>query len=759
MKRAKLSKRLLALLLTVLMTISMLPIYAEGVLQPEATGDVSEPALRVIVTAKINALAEGNFNSGLDAIIQSINNQVTGVVTNSIMALMTNDAIKDMAAPMMESAIQGILNQYGITLPPGTNIGSFIDDLMGNQMVDQLLNSSLIKDIIARTVQYAVADVMGDVALPTSAVVIAERRQELIDYYTTKIFAEPERPVDPVNPGGPKTKNALPTAGTTVATPNVNVSLYDFTVTAWNKILGRNISVKTIQVNGWHVGNIGTYIDLYLLDQQFDDVDAPNLSSINYEQVMIDALKKASKDVIREKIADLKEDIKEEIEAKIQAAIDRSDAHMVRKLNLIFEELDLDITITTEDTPEAIKAKIEQALQAINGENREAVRNALAAKCAALKLDIEIKYMPMIIAKVNNIVNGINTIVIIKKAEVAVDLTGDSNFVVPAMGQAPIIATYSTLGKYRYEYLKLLPMPAQWVWSPWTGDTKTLPTLTNTLTGSGGAIQGVVWNPNLKQVTINPAAQAGIFTLKSIYQHGIFKLQATESLTVTVRRDASVATRLAIVGEKDILVPKGDVANIEHYDVVVYDQYGQVMTGVPTELSADLHPGTYLDSSNDLHVSKTASHSYMYLRGTAGLQPTSRTVRQSLELETVYKVIYLHKTPAVSANDVINVINGLEVGLQIGTSSTQFMGSSGAVKLAADDPSIIWRDWYENWRPTFPGNQTVYVRCAGMPKGVSTVNGVRPYPEEFAPSVPVPLVFTVLTPMISYNQEIGRAHV
>ncbi len=766
LKTANLQRRILALLLAVLMIVGLMPIYAEGSLTPAATGDVSEPALRAIVTAKINALADSTVSAGLDSIIEGINNLITQQVTDAIMGLLTNDAIKNLAGPALEAAIQGILNQYGITLPAGTDIGSFIDDLLGNQVVEDLLNSAIVKEIIARTVQYAVADVMDDIALPTTSETIANRKQELINEFTADIFGSPEKPVDLLNSGGPKVKisRILPSAGTSALTPTVNLSFIDFTVTAWNKILSRNFSVKTINVNGWHVGNIGSYIDLNLAIGQFGEfgeVKPPSLSDIDFEEVMLNALKRAAKDVINEKIAEFKAELKDEIEA----AIARADQHMVDKLNDIFEELGLDVVVTTEDTPEQIKAKIEDALLEIKEEHRQAVRDALAAKCAAIKFDIEVKYMPVVIAKVNRIVDCINDIRIIRKAEVAVNLNGNPTIIVPALGEDPITATYNTMGKYRYEYLKLLPIPPQWTWISWTDDATKAPVLTNSLNGSGGAIDGVSWDPDSKQVTVAPAAKSGVFTLKSVYQHSIFKLKATENLTVTVQRAPSIPTRLEIVGEKDIIVPQGDLAAIEHYDVKVYDQYGDIMSGVMTQLSADIHEGTYLDSGNDLHVSKTAPHSYMYLTATLGLQPAIRNPGPSNILAPAYKIVYLHKVCGVTGDDVNNVLNGLEEGMEIGVPARMIPVSDTSLKPAGVSEKIMWMNWYEGWDPKFPGNQTVYVRYGtdteigrDATSALSKQDSGRPEPIEFAPTTPKAIPFTVLAPALNYTQpEAGRS--
>lgn len=241
---------------------------------------VSKERLEVIVNEEVSKIDFENLK--IDEVIEEINKNITNTVTGTVQGILTPDNIKIIITPIIKGLVNEALKD--VKLPPQIDINKIIDDVIASEVVDKILTNELTQEIIERTIEYAVADIMNIIKVPTAGEIIETSKEDLTLSVIEGIWNADEA-----------TKKVL---------------YYDYKVglQGWRP-------VSTLV--GWKRSGISNKIKLDLLKVVSDNTQAPDLSSIDYETIVKNAAKRAAKDVINEKIEAVKVAINTAIQNKI----------------------------------------------------------------------------------------------------------------------------------------------------------------------------------------------------------------------------------------------------------------------------------------------------------------------------------------------------------------------------------------------------------------------------------------------------------
>lgn len=288
--KSKLRKKIVAAGLAAMMMVCFAPTTVFASEDP-----VSREKLEIMVNEEVEKLDFSNL--GIDGIIDGINKEVTNAITGTVNSLVTTDAIKELIRPTIKSLVQVALKD--VTLPAGVDVNKIIDAVLDNGtingIVDAVLTSQLTQDIIARTIEYAIADIMDIVKIPTVGEIVDASKEGLAEKAIEEIWSS-------------KKQGEYNLIFTTIK--------YDY-----NPF--QNITLKYQRPNllviptGWNRTSILLKIKGDVLLDGVLDYEKPDLSSINYEEIVLNAAKRAVTDVINEKIVEVKATINTHIQTKI----------------------------------------------------------------------------------------------------------------------------------------------------------------------------------------------------------------------------------------------------------------------------------------------------------------------------------------------------------------------------------------------------------------------------------------------------------
>lgn len=188
-----------------------------------------------------------------------------------------------------------------IELPPQVDINKIIDDVIATDVVDKILTNQLTQEILERTIQYAVADIMDIIKLPTTGEVVETSKEELIVSVIEDILNAPLIKKEG-NLGG------LAYSFDVNQYHELDISLNKITWIKWEVIC---------TPKGWNRDTIKQKIQLDLLTVLGENTKVPDLSSIDYEAIVKNAAKRAVIDIVNEKITEVKTAINVAIQNKI----------------------------------------------------------------------------------------------------------------------------------------------------------------------------------------------------------------------------------------------------------------------------------------------------------------------------------------------------------------------------------------------------------------------------------------------------------
>ena len=506
--KKELFKKAIAVLLCIGMVLGMSNVSAGA---PPSGPDVSYDTLKAIVRARVETLTLGG--SGVDAIIAGINSTVTKTVTDAVKSIATPDSLKSIAIPLISTAIKTAIAGYGVELPSDIDIDDLVSDILENQIVDTILSSDIVTEILERTIEYAVADILKGIIIPTSAEVIALQKEELTLKLTDQLFAAPT-----IKVGDEQVK--------IIGILVVPGQLYTYNLDTWYTVLGAKIP-KTITITGWNESNINDYVDKKALLISLGEIKPPDLSTIDYQQVVLASLEKAAKEVINEKIEEAKVTIKAAVEKAIDDIIKEAKMEVIKKANEAFAEMGLSVVITENDTEDTIKSKINNALKDLSYE----VLQMHMHKLAILKEEIKYKYIPMLNTMMGCIVDTIRSIKPVMGVNHQITMTGDITIKIPVINESSIDVSYTSVGEYSLEYLDMSQTPFTLRWTDWVEDTgkKVI------MTSDADDLDGVSWDATLNKITVQPDAEEGTFNVTAVYNPIGCENEITKVLTVSVQ--------------------------------------------------------------------------------------------------------------------------------------------------------------------------------------------------------------------------------
>lgn len=280
-----LRKKALAGLLAGVMTIGILPttVFADE------NDPVSKEKLETIVYEEVEKLDFSNL--GIDKIIDGINSTVTSAVqagvNTAVDVVLTADGVKTMVKPIIIGLVENAIAQSNI--PDSINITGVVekilDGVLDSGIVEKVLTSELVNDIIDRTVEYAVADIMDIVGIPTAGEILEEYKEEVAI-----------KTIDGIYNASKTEKIAL-------------YCEYDKTGPWYN---------PTYTFTAWKRSGVNTRLNIELLALVGKGYETPDLSSINYEEIVLNAAKRAATDVINERVEQIKIQINTTIQNKIE---------------------------------------------------------------------------------------------------------------------------------------------------------------------------------------------------------------------------------------------------------------------------------------------------------------------------------------------------------------------------------------------------------------------------------------------------------
>lgn len=280
-----LRKNVLAGVLAVVMTVGILPttVFATE------NDPVSKDKLETIVYEEVDKLDFSDL--GIDKIIDGINSTVTTTVQSGVNAavdtILTADGIKAMVRPIIIGLVENAVSQANI--PDSINIAGVVekilDGVLDSGIVEKVLTSDLVNDIIDRTVEYAVDDIMNMVKIPTAGDILQSSKEEVSKNTINYIY------------------NASQLEKITTYCE------YDKTGPWYN---------PTYTFTAWKRSGVKIRLNIELLALVGKGYETPDLSSINYEEIVANAAKRAVRDVINERIESIRAEINYAIQNKIE---------------------------------------------------------------------------------------------------------------------------------------------------------------------------------------------------------------------------------------------------------------------------------------------------------------------------------------------------------------------------------------------------------------------------------------------------------
>jgi hypothetical protein len=263
---------------------------------------VATPAYAAQNDQDVDAVA--TYAKLVDIVAPSVRNAYSGitgtvesVVTSTVQGMIGNPtAIKNLVTPLLKEAVKAKLSEYSISDPRIDGvIDQAVDAAVNNQIVDAILTNEFVQAVINRAIGYAVKDIVAQLG-------IAADGEAAITSIADHIWSAPRRAV----PGTATTKvksDINPPAACALG-GCTNVSYHAFDVVSWNTLFGAKTTPKEIRVTAWSVSNINTYVTgaaLVSTAGKFGEYQA-KLSTMNYQQIITNAIIRAAQDEIRDRI-------------------------------------------------------------------------------------------------------------------------------------------------------------------------------------------------------------------------------------------------------------------------------------------------------------------------------------------------------------------------------------------------------------------------------------------------------------------------
>lgn len=269
---------------------------------------VSREKLEIIVQEEVNNL---NFdNLGIDKVIEQINETVANTATSTVKSILTTENIKAIVTPIIKELVNEAIKDF--ELPPQIDINKIIDDVISSQVVDIILTNKLTQEVIERTIEYSIADIINIIKVPTTGEIIEVSKEELILSTIESVWnAEPIK----------------------IANGKYELNPYYSYKIKWIPF--------SVNVTGWNRDIIRGKVQVDLLSIVSENTKAPDLSSIDYETIIKNAAKRAVTDIINEKINQVKSTIDTVIQNKVNELKEQAEQAIKDAINSIKDKFPL----------------------------------------------------------------------------------------------------------------------------------------------------------------------------------------------------------------------------------------------------------------------------------------------------------------------------------------------------------------------------------------------------------------------------------
>jgi hypothetical protein len=285
----------------------------------------------------VNNIVAGQVDNVYGTIKGSISNYAAQLVYDTIG---NKTAIKNLAKPLVEDAIKKELKNYNISHAELDKlIDQSVEKIIDNAFIDKVLDNEFVQAVLARTVRYATSDIIDRLHID------ADRDQQ-VSSITNHIW---NANLVSVGTATTKVKSDLPVVAAAGAV--ANSSYYNFSVVSWNKLFSIKTTPKEINVTGWNSTNIGVYITgtVGLNTASKYNSYTSALKSMDYQEIIISAAKRA---------------IKDEIKERLNAMYMQGKTKVLTCLNGKLASIGVSVTLNPNDSFKKIASDIEAALRA-----------------------------------------------------------------------------------------------------------------------------------------------------------------------------------------------------------------------------------------------------------------------------------------------------------------------------------------------------------------------------------------------------------
>ncbi|MDR1237861.1 MAG: hypothetical protein LBK28_06450, partial [Propionibacteriaceae bacterium] len=276
----------------------------------------------------------------------SVISTVEGTVASTLQSTIGSpDAIIDLAAPLIKAAIKGAIAQYIQDERLDAIVDAAVDGVAESELIDRILTNEFVQAVIARTIDYAVADIVASLGLDAD-------QAATVANLISQVWNAPR-----VSVGTAETKVKSDLGSPLYALGvGLNTSYYNYNINSWNQrrvvIVNVNDTPKDITVTGWNTGNIGTLATATAtINATGKGLSAAEvLANLDYVEVIKNAALRALKD---------------EIQLRIEAAILAAKTALLNSLQTQLGNIGIVVVLNPADSWTVVKDKIETAILAL----------------------------------------------------------------------------------------------------------------------------------------------------------------------------------------------------------------------------------------------------------------------------------------------------------------------------------------------------------------------------------------------------------
>ncbi|MDR1431753.1 MAG: hypothetical protein LBI99_06505 [Propionibacteriaceae bacterium] len=326
-------KRLSVMFIATVLSLSLVapPAMAAQTNEEIDTTVASYDQLAEIVSSKVADAYAG--------VVSTVNSTVAGTLQSTIGS---PAAVIDLAAPLIKAAVKGAVAQYLQDERIDAIVDAAVDGVAESELVNRILTNEFVQAVIARTIDYAVADIVASLGLDadqaaTTANLLSQvwnAPRVSVGTAPTKVKSDLGSPIYALGVG-------------------VNTSYYSYNVTAWNqrRVIFTNVNdtPKEIVVTGWNSGNIGVLATATAtVNATGKGLSAAEvLANLDYVEVIKNAALRALQDEIR---------------IRIEAAILAAKTALLNSLQATLGKVGIGVTLDPADSWTIVRDKIAAAI-------------------------------------------------------------------------------------------------------------------------------------------------------------------------------------------------------------------------------------------------------------------------------------------------------------------------------------------------------------------------------------------------------------